>query len=93
MKGANTIKGQKGVQKVGNITQPVIQPDSEGSEAEENGVKMLVEKTQASDIFQELTSVAKDLLEFKHEMQKTFKDFQADLRKDVREESTTIKQE
>ncbi len=48
--------------------QPAIKPDSEGSEVEENGVRMLVEKTQAGDILQVLTSVSKDLREFKNEM-------------------------
>lgn len=60
---------------------------------EENGDKiMLAEKTQVGDILQELTSVSKDLQEFKREMQKTFNDFQADLRKDVGEELITFKQ-
>lgn len=52
MKGAKTNKGQKGAQKAGNITRPTLQPlpESEDSEAEENGNKtMLAEKTQAGD--------------------------------------------
>ena len=74
--------------------QPTIQPDSVGPETEENvDNMMLAEKAQASDILQELTSVTKDLREFKCEMQNTLKDFQADLRKDVREELNTFKQD
>lgn len=86
MKGAKTNKGQKGAQKAGNITQPALQPllVSEDSEVEENGDKMLLaDKTQASDILQELTSVSRDLREFKREMQK----------RDVIEELTTFKQD
>lgn len=65
-------------------------PECSGME-EHGDKKKLAEKTQPSHLVQELSSVTRDLLEFKREMQKTLTDFQDDLRTDVRQELTTSK--